>query len=200
MKDCLAVELGFIKYLAKNNFVHPINDGTKNTRPFLEPDVRRLIINPILKCLGWKFSSADIELDEDFYVYSGPAIECVLKYGRVNYAYIHKGKFKIFIEAKKCIESLDKHIEQIGCYIESVPNIDLIVLTNAHEWRFFSPYTKPSYLNFLTQKINENSDEEISRNLIDLLSIKNIISSKTYQIVQNHIKNSNIKKRKDLAL
>lgn len=188
MKNCLTVQLNYLEELAEKNFPHPIQDSKNKNRSFLEGDVRRFIINPILKCLGWKFKFEDLILDDEYNIYSGTAEESVLKYGRVDYAYIHEGKFRIFIEAKKCSESLDKHIGQIERYIKSVPSIDLIALTNAHEWRFFSPDTNPSYLNFLNLKVNENTNKEISKHLIELLSKKNIVSGKTCQIVKNHQK------------
>lgn len=187
MEDCIDVQLEFINDLAKNNFYFPLTDIKYEPHPINEKEVRKYIINPLLRCLGWDFRSAFLDLDEDQNLVTGSHEERKLKYGRVDYAYLHEGNFKVFIETKRCGEPLAKHLDQIKRYILSVPSIEFVILTNANEWRFFMPsYEEPFYNEFLVFNINESNNKEVASDLIRMLSKNNIISGKSYQIALNY--------------
>ena len=187
MKERLYKELIEIDRINKV-YNYPFTKNKDDVNVFTEKNLRNAIINPILDCLGWDYCKYD---DQWIYVYNGCHEEHELGkgIGRVDYALIHNGIPKVFIECKKGdLELEDIHKKQLKRYMEAVP-VEFGVLTNGFEWRFYV-LNKSDLKRFYTIRL-EDPKKEIISTFIDLLSENNVRTSKSLEIVHNMNKKLN---------
>ena len=99
--------------------------------------------------------------------------------GRVDYALRHKNDNKVFIEAKKVREPLEKHQKQLLNYsFES--GVKIAVLTNGLTWWFYLPLSAGDWeqRRFYTIEIKDQDAEDITNRFDEFLSQENVISGK----------------------
>lgn len=136
-----------------------------------EKTTRLAMIDPVLERLGWDRFSEDFKAE---FPVSG---------GRVDYALLVDDSPTVFIEAKRPSEDLKLHQDQLVSYCAK-SGVQLAVLTNSLEWRF---YLRPQKGNaeeqqFCELRISEEmSERQISstaEHLIRFLSRERIYSGK----------------------
>lgn len=137
-----------------------------------EEGVKKLIVLPILRCLGW-----------DNFLVLWP--EYGMPTGRVDYA-LGSVLEDVFVECKRGDQDLDTHEGQILRYLSLRPNVEIGVLTNGLEWRFYlSKYMYNKYkgkCNCLN--IKGNVKKNCSK-FINFLSIDNISSGEAVKNLEN---------------
>ncbi len=146
----------------------------KEDKRLLELDeaaTKQAVVLKILSVLGW----------DPFNIYE-VSPEYSVGGRKVDYALIHNGKVKVFIEVKKVNEDLERHQEQLLNYSfqEGIP---LAVLTNGISWWFYLPLLEGSWeqRKFYTIEIYEQKEEEIVKKFEEFLSKDNVISNKALE-------------------
>lgn len=119
-----------------------------------EADTRNLIIDPILKELGWQLDG-NVEIP----INGG---------GRPDYVW---KDVQTFLEAKRIGTNLDKHEEQLTRYCYNAGAF-LEILTNGLEWRVYSPLKPVPTKDRLVHKLNIRND---FRKLSNLLNRENVL-------------------------
>lgn len=116
--------------------------------------------------------------------------------GRVDYALRHKNTNKVFIEAKKIGEPLEKHQEQLLSY-SFKSGVKIAVLTNGITWWFYLPLHEGDWeqRRFYTIEIHDQNAEDIVDRFEDFISQKNVISGKANDNAESIYKS---KQRNDL--
>ena len=90
-----------------------------------EADIRAQVIDPILERLGWEtFDQKEV------------AREFRVQGGKVDYALLVDNVPTVFIEAKRPVEDLESHQDQLLNYCAK-DRVSLAVLTNGLDWRFY---------------------------------------------------------------
>ncbi len=139
-----------------------------------EPAIKQAVVLRLLSVLGWD----PFDVNEVYPEYS-------VGRGRVDYALMHDGKPKVFLEVKKPAESLEHHHEQLLGYAfrEGVP---LAVLTNGVSWWFYRPLEEGKWeerkfytIDLLDQDIGDAADM-----FEKLLSKANVISGKSFRYAE----------------
>ena len=99
--------------------------------------------------------------------------------GRVDYALRHKNTNKVFIEAKKVGEPLEKHQPQLLKYSFEF-GVKIAILTNGLTWWFYLPLHEGGWeqRRFYTIEINDQDAEVIADKFDDFLSQENVTSGK----------------------
>lgn len=99
--------------------------------------------------------------------------------GKVDFSLRHKNDNKVFIEAKKVGEPLEKHQEQLLNY-SFKSGVKIAVLTNGLTWWFYLPLSAGDWeqRRFYTIEINDQDAEVIANKFDDFLSQENVISGK----------------------
>ncbi len=136
-----------------------------------EASTKQGIILRLLNALGWDaFNPDDIRPE-----YS-------VENQRVDYALIHKGKPKVFIEVKRISENLEQHQEQLLTYSFKI-GVKLAVLTNGISWWFYLPLNEGTWeeRKFYTIEIFEQETEDIVDKFIKFLSKENVITNKAIE-------------------
>ena len=132
------------------------------TRTYGEMAVRQAIIEPMLRILGWTTHNLD-EVTPEYPV----------KGGLVDYALRLNNSSKVFIEAKKGGEDLEKpeHQEQLLKY-SFQEGVDLATLTNGGTWHFYLPREEGPWheRRFHTIDISEREVTEAADEFVKLLS------------------------------
>ncbi|MBM3712890.1 MAG: hypothetical protein FJW56_05590 [Actinobacteria bacterium] len=150
-----------------------------------ENQTKQIFINPILHVLGWDIFNPEIVKYEHKSFNQ-----------RVDIALLDGGKKLIFIEAKKTIESLEKHEEQLlkYCFQESVP---MAILSNGIVWWFYLPRKETTWdkRKFYTIELLEQEIESVVEKFTQLLSYSEVISGK-YLMIANNIFDDQAKKQK----
>jgi len=130
------------------------------------------IILQILFHLGWDI----FDRNEVYPEYS-------LESQNVDYSLRINNKNKVFIEAKRIREELDKHQKQLLEYSFKA-GVSLAILTNGLSWWFYLPLMKDAEWEerkFYTIDLIEQEPERIADKFIDLLSKDNILSNKAIE-------------------
>ena len=156
---------------------------------FDEARVKQAIILPILRGLGWDTDNPDEVWPE----YS-------VKNGWVDYALLTGAMAKVFIEAKKGGESLERHDGQLLDYACKHDGVEIAALTNGVTWWFYLPLRTGSWeqRKFSTIELNNQDKEDTTRNFLDFLSKENISSGDAVQNAE-YLYEQNQKKRQILA-
>ena len=136
---------------------------SKNLTDRLEAIVRQDLVVPILGRLGWDVESHDEVHPE----YSAERDE-------VDYALLLDQAPKVFIEAKKEDEPLEKHQEQLLKYAFK-QGVVMAVLTNGTTWWFYLPRAEGKWKNRKFAAVNIDELECPSR-LKSFLSKENVTS------------------------
>jgi predicted transport protein len=141
---------------------------------FDEAATKQVVILRILSLLGW--DTYNIEEVEPEHLISGTKVDYLLK---------HANKPKVFIEAKRVAEPLEKHQEQLLQY-SFKEGVNLAVLTNGITWWFYLPLNPGSWeqRKFYSIDIYDQESEEIAVRLIDYLSKDNVASGKAVDNAQ----------------
>lgn len=137
-----------------------------------EQATKQEIILQILFYLGWDI----FDRNEVYPEYS-------LESQSVDYSLRINNKNKVFIEAKRIREELDKHQKQLLEYSFKA-GVSLSILTNGLSWWFYLPLMKDAEWEerkFYTIDLIEQEPERIAEKFIDLLSKDNILSSKAIE-------------------
>jgi len=132
---------------------------------YTEDAVKQTIILPILHMLGWDTYNVE-EVFPEFHVESRRVDYCL----RANNA-------KVFIEAKKPSEELDRHQKQLLEYAFS-EGVKLAVLTNGVSWSFYLLLKEGNWQNrlFYTIDIIEQDSNEVASRFSGYLSKSNVSS------------------------
>jgi len=141
---------------------------------FDEAATKQVVILPILSLLGWDIFN--IEEVEPEHPISGIKVDYLLK---------HANRPKVFIEAKRVVEPLQKHQEQLLQY-SFKEGVNLAVLTNGITWWFYLPLNAGSWeqRKFYSIDIYDQEPEEIVARLIEYLSKDNVASGKAVDNAQ----------------
>ena len=136
-----------------------------------EARIKQAIILPILRGLGWDMDNPDEVWPE----YS-------VKERWVDYALLTGTTAKVFIEAKKGSEPLERHQEQLLDYAFR-QGVQIAILTNGTQWWFYLPLREGSWdqRKFATVEFGKQDKAEIVQKLVDLLSKENFSSGKAVQ-------------------
>ena len=134
---------------------------------FDEARVKQAIILPILRGLGWNTDNPDEVWPE----YS-------VKERWVDYALLTGTTAKVFIEAKKGGEPLERHDSQLLDYACKHDGVEIAALTNGVTWWFYLPLRAGSWeqRKFSTVELNNQDKEDTTRNLLEFLSKENVSS------------------------
>ena len=134
---------------------------------FDEARVKQAIILPILRGLGWDTDNPDEVWPE----YS-------VKERWVDYALLTGTTAKVFIEAKKGGEPLERHDSQLLDYACKHDGVEIAALTNGATWWFYLPLRAGSWeqRKFSTVELNNQDKEDTTRNLLEFLSKENVRS------------------------
>lgn len=132
-----------------------------------ETETKSGIIEPILRMLEWDTSIMSGEVK----------LEYPVEGGRIDYCLQTNLSNKVFLEAKKPSEDLDRHKDQLLNYAFR-EGIDLAILSNGITWSFFLPLDKGPWeeRQFYTVDINEQDSTEAATSLIEFLSREKIAS------------------------
>ena len=113
----------------------------QKVRPYAHPDspaanhetsTRYILIDPLLRALGWDLS------DPDQCCVEVPAVQGVRNPPRVDYLLLDsEGTFVVLVEAKNILEYTDTDAfdDQLAEYVEYFPEVRVVVLTNGEYWR-----------------------------------------------------------------
>ena len=156
---------------------------------FDEARVKQAIILPILRGLGWDTDNPDEVWPE----YS-------VKERWVDYALLTGTTAKVFIEAKKGGEPLERHDSQLLDYACKHDGVEIAALTNGVTWWFYLPLRAGSWeqRKFSTVELNNQDKEDTTRNLLDFLSKENVSSGEAVRNAAD-LYEHNQKKRQILA-
>lgn len=138
---------------------------------FDEAGTKQIVLLHILSLLGWDIYNIDEVMPE----YS-------VDNKRVDYALRHSNANKVFIEAKKVGEDLERHQEQLLNY-SFKEGVSLAILTNGISWRFYLPLHEGSWeqRKFYTIEIYDQKSEDIVGRFLDYLAKENVYSGKYIQ-------------------
>lgn len=139
-----------------------------------EAATKQIIILRILSLLGWDIYN--IEEVEPEHLIAGTKVDYLLKCAN---------RPKVFIEAKRVGEILDKHQEQLLQY-SFKEGVDLAILTNGITWWFYLPLGAGSWeqRKFYSVDIHDQPPEEIVKSLNDYLLKDNVTSGKAVDNAQ----------------
>jgi predicted type IV restriction endonuclease len=126
-----------------------------------ESQAKSGIIEPILRILGWDTSLVSDEV----------ILEYTVEGGRVDYCLRINTTPKVFIEAKKPAEDLERHQAQLLQY-SFRHGVPLAVLCNGISWAFYLPLVEGEWENrrFYTINILDQDTIEAASRFIDFLS------------------------------
>lgn len=156
----------------KDNLLQLIQELQSDKRliAFDEAATKLVVILRILSSeeLDWKIHNID-EVHPEYTVGSK----------KVDYSLKVDNQNKIFIEAKRAGEDLERHQEQLLNYSfqEGVP---IAILTNGITWWFYLPLLEGNWekRRFYTIEIYDQNPEDMAKKLIDFLSKENVSSGK----------------------
>ena len=156
---------------------------------FDEARVKQAIILPILRGLGWDTDNPD-EVWPEYPV----------KERWVDYALLTGTTAKVFIEAKKGGEPLERHDSQLLDYACKHDGVEIAALTNGATWWFYLPLRAVSWeqRKFSTVELNNQDKEDTTRNLLEFLSKENVRSGDAVRNAAD-LYEQNQKKRRILA-
>ena len=143
---------------------------------FDEAAIKATAIEPILRELGWDVTDPD-EVRREYSVGSRS----------VDYALFCDDTLRVFIEAKRGGESLERHQEQLVRYAFD-EGVEIAILTNGATWWFFLPIRAVSWerRKVATLELNQQDSTEIAQRFIDLLSKENVCSGRAIQNAEKH--------------
>ena len=137
---------------------------------FDEANTKATAIEPILRELGWDVVDPD-EVRREYSVGSRS----------VDYALFCDDTLKVFIEAKRGEESLERHQDQLVRYAFD-EGVEIAILTNGATWWFYLPIRAVSWerRKVVTLALNQQDNPEIVQKLVDVLSKENVFSGESH--------------------
>ena len=143
---------------------------------FDEANTKATAIEPILRELGWDVVDPD-EVRREYSVGSRS----------VDYALFCDDTLKVFIEAKKGSEPLERHQEQLLDYAFA-EGVEIAILTNGATWWFYLPIRAVSWKRrrVATVELDPQDNTEIAQKLVDVLSKENVCSGRAIQNAERH--------------
>lgn len=142
---------------------------TRNIPPSTgKVSINSLIIEPILRQLGWNTSNSD-EVRPEYSV----------KHRRVDYALLINNTAKVFIEVIISPKALQRHHKQLlrDAFHHGV---EIAVLTNVKTWWIYLPIRTESgdRRKVVTVKLDRHDNTEVAETMVDLLSKENVCSGR----------------------
>ena len=143
---------------------------------FDEANTKATAIEPILRELGWNVVDPD-EVRREYSVGSRS----------VDYALFCDDTLKVFIEAKRGGELLERHQEQLLDYAFA-EGVEIAILTNGATWWFYLPIRAVSWerRKVATVELDRQDSTEIAQKLADLLGKENVESGAAIQKAERH--------------
>ena len=143
---------------------------------FDEANTKATAIEPIFRELGWDVVDPD-EVRREYSVGSRS----------VDYALFCDDTLKVFIEAKRGAESLERHDEQLLDYAFA-EGVEIAILTNGATWWFYLPIRAVSWerRKVATVELDRQDSTEITQKLADLLGKENVESGAAIQKAERH--------------
>ena len=123
-----------------------------------ETRTRQVLIDPLLKALGWDVTDPD-----------SVALEYKVGGGFADYALLADGKPVTVIEAKKLNESLESHMMQLLNYAVS-EGIKYMILTDGDKWRMYDVFKQVPNHDKLVMHMTISTDQ-IYENALNSLTI-----------------------------
>ncbi len=138
----------------------------KGIESYSEAKTKQAIILRCLNILGWDA----FNVDEVYPEYS-------VGKDRVDYSLRLDGANKVFLEAKKVSEDLEKHQKQLLNY-SFQQGVKLAILTNGVTWWFYLPLHEGDWeqRKFYSIDIHQQAVEDVASKFVDFLSKENITS------------------------
>ncbi len=127
-----------------------------------EMSTRAVLINPMLKALGW--DSEDLKLVQQEYRFQSSD-------NPVDYALMEGGKPSLFVEAKALGKDLgdQKWASQIMGYA-IVAGVEWVVLTDGNEYRIYNTHVPVPVAEKLFHSVRVTDDDASAGEILDLLS------------------------------
>ena len=149
---------------------------------FDEANTKATAIEPILRELGWDVADPD-EVRREYSVGSRS----------VDYALFCDDTLKVFIEAKRGGELLERHHDQLVRYAFD-EGVEIAMLTNGTTWWFYLPLQEGSWEQTRIGEVEfqDQNATEITQRLGDLLSRENVSSENAIQNAENLQKRNKI--------
>lgn len=143
---------------------------------FDEPRIKPAVIEPILRGLGWDTMDPD-EVWPEYRVENN----------RVDYALLIEKKLKVFVEAKRGGEPLEKHQEQLLDY-SFKQGVEIAILSNGSTWWFYLPIRAVNWdqRKVATLEVDRQDSTEIAQKLVDVLGKENVRSGIAIQNAERH--------------
>ena len=150
------------------------NLKAKNNKKFVELDVQRLIIEPLLQWLGYDTFDFDVVKEQVSIKNSGQKAG----QGRADYTISHNGTIIMIIEAKALSESLESiHVKQVLDYCnyhKDRPRWG--ILTNGLDWQIYDTEARGEIAERCILQINVEEDLDV----LKCLRLENITTLKEY--------------------
>ena len=143
---------------------------------FDEANTKATAIEPVLRELDWNVVDPD-EVRREYSVGSRS----------VDYALFCDDTLKVFIEAKRGGESLERHHDQLVRYAFD-EGVEIAMLTNGATWWFYLPIRPVSWerRRVANVELGRQDSTEIAQTLVDLLSKENVGSGRALQNAERH--------------
>ena len=143
---------------------------------FDEANTKATAIEPILRELGWDVVDPD-EVRREHSVGNRS----------VDYALFCDDTLKIFIEAKKGSEPLERHQEQLLDYAFA-EGVEIALLTNGATWWFYLPIRAVNWerRKVATVELEQQDSKETAQKLASVLSKANVCSGNAIQYAERH--------------
>ena len=145
---------------------------------FDEAAIKATAIEPILSKLGWDVVDPD-EVRREYSVGSRS----------VDYALFCDDTLKVFIEAKRGGESLERqrHQDQLVRYAFD-EGVEIAMLTNGATWWFYLPIRAVSWerRKVVTLELNQQDNTEIAQKLVDVLGKESVCSGRAIRNAERH--------------
>lgn len=150
-----------------------------------EASTKQGLILPILNALSWNpFNLFEVKP------------EYGIENKKVDFALLVNNSPKVFIEAKKATENLEKHEDQLLNY-SFKHGVPLAILTNGLNWYFYLPSAEGSWKNrrFYSINLKQQDIKEVAISFTTLLEKSNIVSGCAFEKAKKRFE-SKIKAKK----
>ena len=125
-----------------------------------EVPTRQLLIDPMLRALGWDFEDTD-----------RVSLEHRVKHGRIDYALLIDGVPRVAIEAKRLGTGLDDRVRRQAYGYASQSGIKYALMTDGNVWRMFDATVDPRLPECVVMDVCVGeSNPDVNANEMDVLS------------------------------
>lgn len=150
--------------------------STGRLTQFDEANTKATAIEPILRELGWDVVDPD-EVRREHSVGNRS----------VDYALFCDDTLKVFVEAKKGSESLERHQQQLLDYAFA-EGVEIAVLSNGGTWWFYLPIRAVNWgrRRVATLELYQQNSTKIAQKLVDLLGKNDVCCGGTIENAERH--------------